>query len=437
MKTVLPKDLVKSVLAKLGHANRAAAVVYPGESTRRQPVHTVYGGAQLFKADTAVKLGAIAAKAFAGNAASAREFAAALGMASSGGANVERQRHLEEAVFARVSEKLSREAVEDYRIDFEDGFGSRPDAEEDEQCVRAAKELAQGLKSGTLPPFIGIRTKAMTEDLKARAVRTVDLFMWTLAEASQGQLPPRFTVTLPKVTLPEQVESFAAILAALEAAHGFAKDALELEIMIEHPAALAVLPQLANAGGKRLAGVHFGAYDYTASCDVTGPQQTLDHPACDFARQSIKAAFASRPFFLADGATNLLPVGERPAVHRAWRLSYRHIQNSLRNAFYQGWDVHPAQLPVRYGATYAFFLDGLPAATERLKAFMDKAAQATLLGAVFDDAATGQGLLNFFLRALNCGAISLTDLAGTGLTIDEIKTRSFQKILENRVRHAS
>ena len=38
-------------------------------------------------------------------------------------------------VYERVREKLKQEAVEDFRIDFEDGFGHRPDAEEDEAAA--------------------------------------------------------------------------------------------------------------------------------------------------------------------------------------------------------------------------------------------------------------------------------------------------------------
>ena len=93
-------------------------------------------------------------------------------------------------------------------------------------------------------------------------------------------------------------------------------------------------------------------------------------------------------------------------MHRAWRLHAEHVRHSLVTGFYQGWDLHPAQLPSRYAAVYAFFLEGLDAASERLTNFVQKAAQATLVGDVFDDAATGQGLLNYFLRAMNCGAIT-------------------------------
>jgi hypothetical protein len=173
------------------------------------------------------------------------------------------------------------------------------------------------------------------------------------------------------------------------------------------------------------------------------------HPSCDFAREMMKVAFAQTGIWISDGATNILPVGpHRPAkgkkltakqlkenrniVHRIWRLNFQHVSHSLINAYYQGWDLHPAQLPVRYAAVYAFFLDGLQAASLRLKTFIEKAAQATLIGDVFDDAATGQGLLNYFLRGMNCGAITEKEALETGLTIGELRSRSFVKILNGR-----
>ena len=106
-------------------------------------------------------------------------------------------------------------------------------------------------------------------------------------------------------------------------------------------------------------------------------------------------------------------------------MSYEHIRHSLATGFYQGWDLHPAQLPIRYAATYAFFLESLQSASDRLKGFVEKAAQATLLGDVFDDAATGQGLLNFFLRALSCGAINSEEALKTGLSIKQIQSKRY------------
>jgi hypothetical protein len=108
--------------------------------------------------------------------------------------------------------------------------------------------------------------------------------------------------------------------------------------------------------------------------------------------------------------------------------------HSLINGFYQGWDLNPAQLPMRYAATYTFFLSSLADATARLRVFVERAAISTLTGDIFDDAATGQGLLNFFLKAMNCGAIDEEDALATGLTLDEIRSRSFYKILQGRRR---
>jgi hypothetical protein len=170
------------------------------------------------------------------------------------------------------------------------------------------------------------------------------------------------------------------------------------------------------------------------------------HPACDFARHVMQVSFGGTGIWLSDGATNIMPVaphrGElteeqeeenRRVVHRAWKLHYDHVRHSLANAFYQGWDLHPAQFATRYAAVYTFFLEGLDAASERLSNFVAKAAQATLVGDVFDDAATGQGLLNYFLRAINCGALTEREaLDLTSLSLDELRSGSFVKILHNR-----
>jgi hypothetical protein len=215
------------------------------------------------------------------------------------------------------------------------------------------------------------------------------------------------------------------------------------------PDGAAMLPRLLAAARGRCVAAHFGTYDYTASCDVTALYQRMRHPACDFAKEMMKVAYAGTGIRLSDGATAILPVGpHKPAagaplseaqrrenarsVHAAWRLHADDIRHSLEGGFYQGWDLHPAQLPSRYGAAYAFFLEGLPAASERLRNFVGKAAQATLAGDVFDDAATGQGLLNFFLRGVSCGALTEDEALATGLTLDEFRGRSFLRILENR-----
>jgi hypothetical protein len=147
----------------------------------------------------------------------------------------------------------------------------------------------------------------------------------------------------------------------------------------------------------------------------------------------MQVSLAGRGVFVSDGSTIVLPVGSRDAVHAAWKMHAADVRRSLVQGIYQGWDMHPVQLVTRYGAAYAFYLEALPKATERLRAFVDKAANASSQTAgVIDDAATGQALLNFFLRGMACGAITDDEALRTGLTLAETKSRVFAKILSAR-----
>jgi len=439
-------DLEK-ITGPLSEANRAFLRRYPGESDRRQAVQTVYGGAHLFKSDTVARLGAAALGSLEQFAPDAASLAGALGIPQGG--------KLRQLIYDRVVEKLRREPVEDFRLDFEDGYGNRPDAEEDGHTVAAAAEVARGLENKTLPPFIGIRVKPFNEDLRARSMRTLDLFFTALTKATKGKLPDNFVITVPKIQLPEQVTAAVRLFDLLEKKTGLTNGALRIEPMIETPQAIInqrgeiALQSLVAAAEGRCQSVHFGVYDYTASCGITAAYQTMGHPACDFARQMMLVSLAGTGVHLSDGATNILPVGphraqpgqelsaaqvaqNREVVHAAWRLGFNDNMHSLRTGFYQGWDLHPAQFVTRYAAVFNFFLQGLESASNRLKTFVEKAALASLFGDVFDDAATGQGLLNFFLRGIACGAITEEEALATGLTIEEIRSRSFYKILEGR-----
>lgn len=419
----------------LDRANAAHAARFPGDRTDRQPVHTVYGGAHLFKSDTASRLAGAALKTLHDYAPDPISLATALELRVPGGAS---PGTYADRLYRRVVEKLQREAVEDFRIDFEDGYGNRPDAEEDGHAVSAAGEVAKGLKNGTLPPFIGIRIKPLSGELASRSLRTLELFVAALSKATRAKLPPVFLVTLTKITSPEQVATLSRALTALEKTHGLKPGSLLIELMVETPQSIfdadgrAALPGLVAAASGRCFGAHFGTYDFTASMNVTAAYQTMQHSACTFAKHVMQVSLAGTPVFLSDGATNIMPVGDRETVHAAWRSHFSDVRHSLRQGFYQGWDLHPGQLIPRYAALFSFFLEGFTPGSERLKNFLDKAGKATLVGDVFDDAATGQGLLNFFLRALNCGAIEEKDAEAAGLTVDELRTRSFVKILKGR-----
>lgn len=399
-------------------------------SHRRQPIHTVYGGAHLFKADTAARLGATALRVLDEFAPDAGTLASVLDIPADAAGRV----------YARVREKLTREAVEDFRLDFEDGYGNRPDAEEDGHAASAAVQVAAAAAAGSLPPFIGIRIKNLGDELRGRALRTTAVFLDRLLQETAGTLPPNFVVTLPKITARAQVAVLADTFDAFEGSHGLEAGALRMELMVETPYSIfderggVSLPSLVAEGRRRVTAAHFGTYDYTASLGITAAHQHMRHPACDFARSAMQVALAGSGVWLSDGATNVLPIGkDRATIHRAWRHHYDDIRHSLANAFYQGWDLHPAQLVTRYAAVYAFFLESLDAASERLRNFIAKAAQATLVGEVFDDAATGQGLLNFFLQALNCGAVREEEIEKlTGLTLNELRSGSFVTIVQGR-----
>lgn len=472
MSTSIPAKKKDELFTKLKEANTSFQQIYPGDRTERQPVHTLYGGANLFKYDAAKSLGLRALEIFNIYAPDFVSFGKAFGL--DGIENIdtklsvedirkkyetlstqERKNHparLSYEVYNKVVSKLKTEAIEDFRIDFEDGYGNRSNEEEDATAIEAATEVAKGMKEKTLPPFIGIRIKPFTEEMKERGLRTLDLFVSTLVKATGGKLPDNFIVMLPKVTIPEQVSTLVNFFEILEQELGLESGVLKMEMMVETTQAIMNIDgtnplfRFIKASKGRCIATHFGTYDYTASCSITAKYQEMDHPVCDFAHHMTKVALAHTGIWLSDGATNTMPIGphrgdnltkeqlqeNKDVVHRSWKKGYDHIRHSLWNGFYQGWDLNPAQFPMRYAAVFAFFLESYDDAVERLKTFVEKAARATLIGDVFDDAATGQGLLNYFLRALNSGAITEEEVLATGLTLDEIRSRSFKKILENR-----
>jgi citrate lyase beta subunit len=479
VKRTLPSEALQDVATRLELAHKAFQHRYPGPSAERQPVHVVYGGAHLFRSGTAKRFGELALKSLEEYAPNFVAFAKAVSLPEAAGlpdspgaidaiaksieADSDMARRENRAawfahtIYRRVREKLQREPVEDFRIDFEDGYGNRPDDEEDGHAAAAADEVSAGMNAGELPPFIGIRIKPLTEDLRTRSFRTLDIFLTQLAAKSRGELPKHFCVTLPKVALPDEVAALADICSRLEPMLDFEPGALRIELMIETPQAIlnergeANLLPLVNAARGRCVAVHFGPYDYTASLNLAATYQPIAHFASDFARAAMQVALAGTGIRLADGPTNIMPIPphrstkegakfrtgqleeNRAAVYRGWRLHYENVRRSMASGYYQGWDLHPAQLPSRYAAVYSFFLENLDLSAERLRNFVEKAAQATRVGQVFDDAAMAQGLLNYFVQATNCGALKPAEIETlTGLSQAELRSGSFLKILAGR-----
>ena len=340
---------------------------YPGERPGRQPVHTVYIPAD--KLDGFREWGTLALAAM-----DAQPFP-----------------WPDDTVRA----KLAREPIEDLRVDFEDGYGVRDDDQEDKAVTRAAEIL----RAGPTPPFVGVRIKSLEAATRRRALRTLDLFLSSYQDT--------FHLTLPKVSGPDQVTAMVTLVETLEKTYGLAAGTLTFEIQIELPSAVlaadgtATVARLITAAAGRCTGLHYGTYDYSAAAGVAAAYQSMEHPAADYAKAVIQAAAAQTGVRLSDGSTNILPVGAPAEIHAAWELHHRLVRRSLERGFYQGWDLHPAQLPTRYAATYAFFRDGRDAAVTRLHHYLTRQDSG-----IADEPATARALAGYLLRGLDCGALT-------------------------------
>ncbi|MGZ0149535.1 DUF6986 family protein [Kribbella sp. WER1] len=369
-------DLMTELDRRLAAADAALTADYRGDRGVRQPVHTVYVPADRYDGGTVADWGAQARKALDEHP----EFVKVL--------------DLPDDVYERVRGKLGREPIEDLRIDFEDGYGNRPDAEEDAAAIAAAQVAQQ-------TPYFGLRIKSLEAPTRRRGVRTLDLFLQHL-----GTVPDGFVITLPKVTSVEQVEAMVYVLETLEAKHNLRP--LTFEIQVETPQAIlgsdgtALIARMVKAGGSRVTGLHYGTYDYSASLGVAAAYQSMEHPVADHAKDVMQLAAAGTGVFVSDGSTNVLPVGD--AIHDAWRLHFRLVRRSLARGIYQGWDMHPAQLPTRFAATYLFYREGFDQAALRLRAYLGHGESGYL-----DEPATAVALAGFVLRGIECGAIDTSE----------------------------
>jgi citrate lyase beta subunit len=405
---MLSGDDLNAVDNLLAAADAQRVSSYPGDRVDRQPVHTVYVPADRFHASLPAEWGATAEAALARYAPVPGKLAHVLGL----------DHDDVQAVWGRVVTKLGTEPIEDLRIDLEDGYGARRDSEEDQHASAAGKALAVAVRDGTAPPFLGIRFKSLEGGTRRRGLRSLDLVLESLL-SEVARLPPGWVVTLPKVTSVAQVRAMVEICERLERGYGLAEHALRFEIQVETPQAIllgdgtAGVAAMVHAAGGRCTGLHFGTYDYTAALGISGGYQAMDHPAADHAKSVMQLAAAGTGVRLSDGSTNIVPVGDRAQVHAAWAVHARLVRRSLERGFYQGWDLHPAQLPTRYVSTYLFFRSGLDRIGARLAAYLNGTE-----GGVMDEPATAQALAAFLLRGAHCGAVSaeeVTQLTGADL----------------------
>jgi citrate lyase beta subunit len=396
--TVLPPESTADLVAGIEATAAAYSAARPGERPGRQPVHTVYVPADRVDTATVRAFGFHARRLLDAHAPDAASLAHATGLRAD----------LADAVRARVVAKLASEPVEDLRIDFEDGYGTRSDDAEDIDTIRAAKVVASLYAGDGAPPFCGVRIKSFADGAHRRAIRTLDLFLSTLLE-NAGDLPGGFVITFPKIVATAHVAAFVTLLARLEDALGLPEGSLVFEVQVETTMSIidgdgrVALPAIVDAGDGRIVGAHFGVFDYTAACGLSGRQQRLDHPSCDFARHVMQVSLAGTPVRLSDGATNQVPADDSTAaVTSLWRHHTELVWRSLARGFYQGWDMHPAHLVSRYAAVFGFHRGHLDDTTRRLAAWSSRAAGTP---GVLDEPATIRALLTSLRRAIDCGAI--------------------------------
>lgn len=404
-----------SIDAQLAATDRLLDRSYPGDDGSRQPVHTVYVPADRFTPSLAADWGS-----------QALATAEAHGGLERLGRLLGQDADLAGAVAPRVQAKLDSEPVEDLRLDFEDGFGDRGDDAEDAAVVAAASAVAAAVAAGSAPPFIGIRFKCFEAPTRARGLRTLDLFVSGLASA--GELPAGLILTLPKVTTVAQVQAMDYAVSRLEEIHGLPANRLRFEVQVETPQLIlgpegtSPVAQLPHAVPGRISGLHYGTYDYSASLQISAEYQSMEHPVADFAKEVMQLAVAGTGIRLSDGSTNIIPVGDN--VENAWQLHGRLVRRSLERGYYQGWDLHPAQLPSRFTATYAFYRQGLPAAAARLRNYVERTE-----GGVLDEPATARALAAFVLRGVQCGAVGADEvLAGTGVDISRLSALAHPRL---------
>ena len=392
---------------RLARADAALARQFPGDRPGRQPVHTVYVPADRYRSRVCRDWGDAALATLDEH----RSIFAAL---------VDEQGADAVDLESRVRSKLVNEPVEDLRVDFEDGYGAPSDEVEDGHASSAARDLATSIREGTAAPFFGIRMKCLEAPTRRRGLRTLAIVVGELV-AAQAPLDG-FVTTLPKATSVDQVTAMVHICEQLEQTFNLDVGTLRFEIQVETPQAIlgpdgtALVARMVHAADGRCTALHYGTYDYSAFCGIAAEYQSMAHPVADYAKLVMQAAAAGTGVRLSDGSTNILPVGDDEAVRDAWRLHLGLVRRSLKRGYYQGWDMHPAQLPTRYAATFGFYRDGLPRAAGRLRNYLDHTGSGVL-----DEPATARALADYLLRAANCGAANPAELDElTGLSIEAI-----------------
>jgi hypothetical protein len=408
---------IARLLSGVEAADAAHRDAWPGVPPTRQPVQVLYVPADRITDDLPTSYGTEARRLLDTHAVDAETFATTIGIA--------RDRAVD--VRERVAAKLGSEPIEDLRVDLEDGYLGRSDDEEARDAVAAATAVAEWVRAGVAPPYVGLRVKAFTDGLALRSITSLDRFVGTLLH-HLGSLPDGFVITFPKIVAVEHVAAFVSVLDALEHSYGLPAGRLRFEVQIETTASVlgpdgrVVLRDLRAAGEGRICGAHLGVYDYTAGLGLPPGEQRPQHPACDLVRHLMQVTFAGTEIRLSDGSTNVVPREDtQDELHRVWSTHAQVVRHALADGYVQGWDLHVSHLVSRYATVFAHLLDGIDDVIDRLSRWHASnagnvdGADGAQGAAVLDEPATVRRLEDHLVRALRSGAVDAESLYGTPL----------------------
>lgn len=237
----------------------------------------------------------------------------------------------DEPLMAKVLGKLAEEPVEDLRLDFTPWTGDRV-------VDRAALSWSSAAASGDLPDHAGIRIPSLGRDTRARSIRTLGRFLEGI-----GEVPPGFVVTVRTVVGVAQVEALVHLAERIEKE---LTGNLRFEVQLESPRAVVSpegvveIARMLDEGRDRITAVQLVP-------DGFGSDRLLEH-----ALTQVQVAAHGRDLRLVDGATVRIARGD--TVVDVWTRHLAQVRRALGRGLTQGRDAHPAALPSRYAATYAF-----------------------------------------------------------------------------------
>ena len=219
----------RRLLAPVRRGGSGARARYPGDSLGRQPVHTVYGGAHLFTRRHRAEAGrARAARARRVRARrgerSPRRSARARADAAASRRRLRARRATSSARAGRgLPHRLRGRLRQPPRR-----RGGRPRAAPPRARWRAGCARARCRRSSA-----SASSRSPTSCARARAAHARPVPDRRCVARRGGSCPTNFVVTLPKVTMPEQVAALVELFERSSGALGLAPGALRIEIMVE------------------------------------------------------------------------------------------------------------------------------------------------------------------------------------------------------------